>query len=104
MHRVGFIVPQRFQLMSLAALTAFEIVNLPPADQRYDIHLLSEHGGPVRSSSGMTLETEAFGDPAFDTVIVASTTEMDLPPSDAPTIPLLQEPAHTPTRPTPTRP
>jgi hypothetical protein len=30
MHRVGFIVPQRFQLMSLAALTAFEIVNLPP--------------------------------------------------------------------------
>lgn len=34
MHRVGFIVPQRFQLMSLAALTAFEIVNLPPADQR----------------------------------------------------------------------
>ncbi|RUX96342.1 GlxA family transcriptional regulator, partial [Mesorhizobium sp. M2A.F.Ca.ET.040.01.1.1] len=33
MHRVGFIVPQRFQLMSLAALTAFEIVNLPPADQ-----------------------------------------------------------------------
>ncbi|TIV94153.1 MAG: GlxA family transcriptional regulator, partial [Mesorhizobium sp.] len=52
MHRVGFIVPQRFQLMSLAALTAFEIVNLPPADQRYDIHLLSEHGGPVRSSSG----------------------------------------------------
>jgi hypothetical protein len=29
MYRVGFIVPQRFQLMSLAALTAFEIVNLP---------------------------------------------------------------------------
>jgi hypothetical protein len=29
MHRVGFIVPQGFQLMSLAALTAFEIANLP---------------------------------------------------------------------------
>jgi transcriptional regulator GlxA family with amidase domain len=93
MHRVGFIVPQRFQLMSLAALTAFEIVNLPPADQRYDIHLLSEHGGPVRSSSGMTLETEAFGDPAFDTVIVGSITEMDMPSSDATTIAFVQEAA-----------
>lgn len=93
MHRVGFIVPQRFQLMSLAALTAFEIVNLPPADQRYDIHLLSRHGGPVRSSSGMTLETEAFGDPAFDTVIVGSITEMDMPSSDATTIAFVQEAA-----------
>src|SRR6266576_13337 len=93
MHRVGFIVPQRFQLMSLAALTAFEIVNLPPADQRYDIHLLSEHGGPVRSSSGMTLETEAFGDPTFDTVIVGSITEMDMPPSDATMIAFVREAA-----------
>ncbi|MET4210042.1 GlxA family transcriptional regulator [Bradyrhizobium sp. LA2.1] len=93
MHRVGFIVPQRFQLMSLAALTAFEIVNLPPADQRYDIHLLSEHGGPVRSSSGMTLQTEAFGDPAFDTVIVGSITEMDMPSSDASMIAFVQEAA-----------
>ena len=93
MHRVGFIVPQRFQLMSLAALTAFEIVNLPPADQRYDINLLSEHGGPVRSSSGMTLETEAFGDPAFDTVIVGSITEMDMPSSDATMIAFVQEAA-----------
>ena len=93
MHRVGFIVPQRFQLMSLAALTAFEIVNLPPADQRYDIHLLSQHGGPVRSSSGMTLQTEAFGDPAFDTVIVGSITEMDMPSSDATMIAFVQEAA-----------
>ncbi|AYG68553.1 MULTISPECIES: GlxA family transcriptional regulator [unclassified Rhizobium] len=93
MHRVGFIVPQKFQLMSLAALTAFEIVNLPPADQRYDIHLLSEHGGPVRSSSGMMLETEAFGDPAFDTVIVGSITEMDMPRSNATMIAFVQEAA-----------
>ena len=93
MHRVGFIVPRGFQLMSLAALTAFEIVNLPPADQRYDIHLLSEHGGPVRSSSGMMLETEAFGDPTFDTVIVGSITEMEMPPSDASVIAFVREAA-----------
>ncbi|NTF47011.1 GlxA family transcriptional regulator [Rhizobium rhizogenes] len=93
MHRVGFIVPQRFQLMSLAALTAFEIVNLPPAGPRYDIRLLSEHGGLVRSSGGMMVETEAFGDPAFDTVIVGSITEFEMPPSDASVIAFVREAA-----------
>ncbi len=93
MHRVGFIVPQGFQMMSLAALTAFEVANLPPADQRYDIHLLSEHGGQVRSSSGMMLQTEAFGDPSFDTVIVGSITEMDMPPSAEGVITFVKEAA-----------
>jgi transcriptional regulator GlxA family with amidase domain len=93
MHRIGFIVPQGFQLMSLAALTAFEIANLPPAGQRYDIRLLSERGGPVRSSSGMTLETEAFGDPAFDTVIIGSLTEFEVAPSSANLIAFVQEAA-----------
>lgn len=67
---------------------AFEIVNLPPADQRYDIHLLSEHGGPVRSSAGMTLQTEPFGDPALGSI-----TEMDMPSSDATMIAFVQEAA-----------
>ena len=72
MHRIGFIVPDRFQLMSLAALTAFEIANLTPAGCCYDIRLLSEYGGPVQSSAGMTLNTETFGDPSFDTIVVGS--------------------------------
>jgi transcriptional regulator GlxA family with amidase domain len=93
MHRVGFIVPQGFQLMSLAALTAFEIADLPPAGPHYDIHLLSEHGGPVRSSGGMTVETEAFGDPAFDTVLVGSITAFEMAPSDANLIAFVQEAA-----------
>jgi transcriptional regulator GlxA family with amidase domain len=63
MHRVGFIVPKGFQLMSLAALAAFEIANLPPAGTHYDVRLLSERGGPVLSSGGMTLETRAFEGP-----------------------------------------
>jgi transcriptional regulator GlxA family with amidase domain len=79
--------------MSLAALTAFEIVNLPSAEQRYDIRLLSVHGGPMRSSSGMMLETEAFGYPAFDTVIVGSITEMEIPPSDPAVIAFVREAA-----------
>jgi transcriptional regulator GlxA family with amidase domain len=93
MHRVGFIVPQGFQLMSLAALTAFEVANLPPAGPRYEIRLLSEHGGPVRSSGGMTLETEAFGDPAFDTIIMGSITEFEMPPAGPNTIAFVREAA-----------
>ena len=79
MHRIGFIVPQRFQIMSLAALTGFEVANLLPPGPRYELQLLSEEGGPVPSSSGMTVDTEAFGDPAFDTVIVGSLTEFEIP-------------------------
>jgi transcriptional regulator GlxA family with amidase domain len=93
MHRVGFIVPREFQLMSLAALTAFEIANLPPAGPYYDIRLLSEHGGPVRSSGGMVLETEPFEDPTFDTLIVGSITAFEMAPSDASLIAFVQEAA-----------
>jgi transcriptional regulator GlxA family with amidase domain len=93
MHRVGFIVPKRFQLMSLAGLTAFEIANMPPDGPRYDVRLLSEHGGLVRSSGGMALETEAFGDPVFDTIIVGSITEMRMPPSEAATIAFVKKAA-----------
>jgi hypothetical protein len=42
MHRVGFIVPDGFQLMSLAALAALEIANMPPTGPHYDVHLLSK--------------------------------------------------------------
>jgi transcriptional regulator GlxA family with amidase domain len=93
MHRVGFIVPQGFQLMSVAALTAFEIANLPPSGPRYELHLLSERGGPVLSSGGMTVDTEAFGDPAFDTVIVGSITAFEMAPSNANLIAFVQKAA-----------
>ena len=83
MHRVGFVVPQRFQLMSLAALTGFEIANLTPPGPRYEVHLLSEQGGPLLSSSGIPVGTQPFGDPAFDTVIVGSLTDFEIPPASA---------------------
>jgi transcriptional regulator GlxA family with amidase domain len=93
MHRIGFIVPQRFQLMSLAALTTFELANMPPRGPCYEIRLLSEHGGPVVSSGGMTLHTTAFEETAFDTVIVGSITEMRIPPFDPAVIAFVKEAA-----------
>src|SRR5882757_1353425 len=98
MHRVGLIVPHYFQLLSLAPLaafemTAFELAKLPPAPLHYDLHLLSEHGGLVRSSCGVTVETEAFGDPAFDTIIMGAITGLEMPQSTASLIAFVQEAA-----------
>ncbi len=86
MRRVGLIVPHGFQLLSLAPLTAFEMTGFrfaksPPTDSYYDVHLLSEYGGSVRSSCGLAVETEPFGDPTFDTIIVGAITAFEMTPS-----------------------
>jgi len=82
MHRIGFVVPQGFQMLSLAALTGFELANVLSPKPRYEIHLLSAHGGQVPSSSGMMVNTERFGKAKFDTVIVGSLTYFEIPASD----------------------
>jgi transcriptional regulator GlxA family with amidase domain len=93
MHRIGFVVPQRFQLLSVAALTAFEVANLSPSGPYYDIQLLSEHGGPVPSSGGMKVDTLRLGDPAYDTIIVGSLTDFDIPAASTATIAFLRQAA-----------
>lgn len=77
MQRIGFIVFPRFQVMSFSAISAFEFANLTAGETLYDLHFLSEQGGPVRSSAGMKVETEPFDIPAFDTVIVGGGTEVE---------------------------
>jgi transcriptional regulator GlxA family with amidase domain len=94
MHRVGLIVPHDFQLLSLAPLAAFELANLPSAEAHYEVVLLSELGGPVRSSSGLTVETTAFSDRTFDTVIVGAITKFEeFPLSTAGLVAFVQEAA-----------
>ena len=67
MQQIGFVVFPEFQVMGFAAITAFEIANLMAGEPFYEVTLLSEHGGPVRSSAGFNVETEPFGDRNFDT-------------------------------------
>ena len=55
--------------MVFGGLTAFEVANHVAKEPFYDIHLISESGGPVPSSLGYSVTTEAFGDAPFDTVI-----------------------------------
>lgn len=94
MHRVGLLLPHDFQLLNLAPLTVFEIAAMTPAKPNYDLHLLSEHGGSLRASCGVTVETEAFGNPAFDTIIMGAITSFALPgPSTASQIAFVREAA-----------
>ncbi|HEX7791421.1 MAG TPA: GlxA family transcriptional regulator [Afipia sp.] len=70
MKRIGLIVFSGFQILDLVAITVFELANSLGKAPAYDIELLSEHGGPVASSSGVPVETRRFGNSKFDTVIV----------------------------------
>ncbi|GAB3090280.1 GlxA family transcriptional regulator [Lysobacter terrae] len=70
MLTVGFVLPQGFQIMGLAAVSAFELANTNAKERLYDIRLLSEEGGAVVNSLGMAVETRALARHKPDTLIV----------------------------------
>ncbi|MDK4703384.1 GlxA family transcriptional regulator [Rhizobium sp. CNPSo 4062] len=76
MHSIGFLVFPGFQVMGFTAVTAFEVANLTSGRELYRITLLSEAGGHIRSSAGFSVETEAFGDAAFDSLFIGAATEV----------------------------
>jgi len=71
MQTVALVIRADFQVMSLAALSAFEFANLSSGEPLYDIKVLSEHGGLVRSSLFTSVETQPFGAADYDTVLVS---------------------------------
>jgi transcriptional regulator GlxA family with amidase domain len=70
MQRIGFLISTGFQVMDFAAVSVFEFANLAVEETLYDVLLLSEAGGLVRSSAGIVVETKAPDDAVFDTLIV----------------------------------
>jgi transcriptional regulator GlxA family with amidase domain len=74
MLSIGFVVTPGFPVMSLAALSVFEFANFSAEKPLYDIHVLSEDGGPIASASGASLQTTAFADRRFDTIIIGGNT------------------------------
>jgi len=69
-QRIGFVVPEGFQVIGLAAQAVFEFSNRVAGENVYDVRVLSETGGLVRSSAGVELQTERFSRRAFDTLII----------------------------------
>ena len=72
MQGIGFVLFDGFHVITFTSMAAFEIANQALDEPRYDVRLLSEKGGLVRSSMGALIQTEPFSDESFDTLIVAS--------------------------------
>ena len=70
MQRIGFVIPEGFQIIGLAAQAVFEFSNRVAGKNVYEVRMLSEKGGTVRSSLGVALQTDRFSRRAFDTLII----------------------------------
>lgn len=83
MHRVGYLIPEGFQVMSLATQTVFEFANIVAGEAVYRIENFSIGGGTVRSSLGMHIDTLTLSAPGLaDTWMVAGTLTPLTPPSE----------------------
>jgi transcriptional regulator GlxA family with amidase domain len=80
MRLVGYVVFPGFGVMSFGAMSVFEAANARVGTSQYDLRLLSETGGPVRSSSGVVVQTEAFSEAVFDTTIIGGGGDMQFTP------------------------
>src|SRR5258705_5170083 len=70
MQRIGLIFLPVFQLLTVSALSVLKLGNWEMGEPVYDVHLLSETGGSIRSSIGIGVATEPFDDTNFDTLMV----------------------------------
>jgi transcriptional regulator GlxA family with amidase domain len=78
-QRIGFVVSPGFRVMSFAVASVFEFANVEMSEPVYDVHLLSETGGSVRTSIGVSVATEPFDDTNFDTLIMGRGTQPPTP-------------------------
>ncbi|MFG1245332.1 GlxA family transcriptional regulator [Xanthobacter flavus] len=69
MRHIGFIVEDGFQVMGLAAVSAFEFANTVLEQPAYSLTLMSQTGGSVSSSLGVAVTTQPLGDYP-DTLVV----------------------------------
>ncbi len=74
MRDIAFIVYPGYSVMALTIAMAFEVANSVADSQPYDLHFVSEMGGAIKTSAGMMVESEAFSDMPFDTLVVGGAT------------------------------
>lgn len=70
MLTIGFVLPKHFQIMGLAAASAFELANVSARERLYDIRFLSEQGGAIPNSFDIAIQTRALARQKLDTLIV----------------------------------
>ncbi|MFK8252977.1 GlxA family transcriptional regulator [Ancylobacter terrae] len=78
--KIGLVVAPDFQVIGLAAMAAFEVANRRAGRTLYEPAVLSEEGGPIRSSAGMDVLTGRLDGDAYDTLIVGAGMEIPISP------------------------
>lgn len=68
--KIGFLLPPGFQIMGLAAASAFELANTTAGRCLYEIGFHSEFGGSVANSFGAAIATQPIARRRLDTLIV----------------------------------
>jgi len=76
MVSVGIVLFPGFQVLSLSTSSVFEFANFVMGRPFYRVDLLSEHGGPIKSSMGFAIDSLAFGQQAYDTIVVLGDNEL----------------------------
>lgn len=61
MHRIGYLLRDGFQVMTLATQTVFEFANMVAGDIVYTMEVFSPGGGDTRSSAGWSVGTRKLG-------------------------------------------
>jgi transcriptional regulator GlxA family with amidase domain len=70
MHRIGFFVCRGHDALDLAGpLSAFNQVATAAGHTPYDLHVISQPGGPILGNAGLPIETKPIGRRTFDTVV-----------------------------------
>jgi transcriptional regulator GlxA family with amidase domain len=77
MKRIAYVLVPDFQVMLFAGLTAFEIANLSGPSPYYDIRVISEEGGNVRSSLGYSVSTDPLDAEEYDTIIISGSLKIE---------------------------
>lgn len=76
--RVALLVFPKFHILDLSILSVFGLANHFAPDS-YSVDIVSMTGGSIPSMSGVAVETMAFGDQRYDTVIVGSSPAIPAP-------------------------
>ena len=93
MVTIGILLSPGFQMLCLSTSTIFEFANLLSGQSFYRVDLISEQGGLVPSSMGFSVETQAFKQCSYDTVLVLGDNQL-IEPTPA-LIPFLQDTLNT---------
>jgi len=70
MQRIGFVIQEGFQMIGLAAQARLNYSNRVAGKGVYEVRMLSENGGPVRSSLGVVVQTERLSGRALTRSII----------------------------------